>query len=88
MTGNPGPSQSRHIVDVLGGRVRAAEITGYSLTLIDSWLRCEWVHGKYHRHILESAWAAGVKMNQLDFVAHLAGLTPPVVEREPERMAG
>lgn len=88
MTGNPPPSQSRHVVDVLGGRVRAAAVTGYELTLIDSWLRGGWVHGKYHRHILESAWAAGIKMNQLDFVAHLAGMSPPVAEREQERMAG
>jgi hypothetical protein len=85
MTGKP-PSQARHIVEVLGGRVPASEITGYSLTKIDSFLRTGWVHGKYHAHILESAWAAGVKMNQLDFVAHLAGMSPPA--RLPERMAG
>ena len=82
MTGKP-KTQARHIVDVLGGRTRAAEITGYELTVIDSWLRTGWVHGKYHAHILESAWAAGVNMNQLDFVAHLFGLAPRH-ERLPE----
>jgi hypothetical protein len=86
MTGKP-PSQARHIVDaVLGGRVRAAEITGYPLTRIDSFLRLGWVHGKYHQHILLAAWAASVNMNQLDFVAHLAGMSPP--PRQPERPAG
>ena len=86
MTGKR-PSQARHIVDVvLGGRVRASEITGYPLTRIDSFLRTGWVQGKYHVTILTKAWEAGVNMNQLDFVAHLAGLSPPA--REPERPAG
>lgn len=86
MTGKP-TTQARHIVDVLGGRLRAHEITGYPLTVIDSWLRTDWVHGKYHAHILLRAWAAGVKMNHLDFVAHLFGLAP-AAERQPERLAG
>jgi hypothetical protein len=83
MTGKP-PSQARHIIDdVLGGRQRAHDITGEPLTRIDSMLRTGWIPQPLHQHFLESAWAAGVKINQLDFVVHLAGLVPPA--RQPER---
>lgn len=82
MTGKP--IQARHIIDtVLEGRSRAAEITGLPLTRIDSMLRTGWVPQPLHQHFLESAWAAGVKINQMDFVVHLAGLVPPA--RQPER---
>lgn len=82
MTGQP--SQARHIIDtIMGGRSRASEITGEKLSRIDSMLRTGWVPQPLHRHFLESAWQAGLQINQLDFVVHLAGLAPPA--RQPER---
>jgi hypothetical protein len=84
MTGNH-TSQALHVVALLGGRAAATDITGYNRTLVESWLRGGWIHGKYHCHILESAWAAGIAINELDFVVHLRGLTRPAPT--PERTA-
>jgi hypothetical protein len=84
MTGNQ-TSQARHIVDRLGGRSEASRITGYPLTKIDSMIRTGWVAGKDQAHILLSAWAASIPMNELDFVVHLRALRPPVAT--PERTA-
>lgn len=83
MTGNQ-KSQARHIVDRLGGRSDASRITGFSLTKIDSMTRTGWIPQKDQRHVLESAWAAGVALNELDFVAHLRGAA---VVASPERTA-
>lgn len=87
MTGKSTPTQSRHIVNLLGGRSRAAEILDWPLTKVDSCLRSGWIHGSDHRHVLESAWAAGINMNQLDFVVHLSGLHRPVAAPQPAAVA-
>lgn len=77
MTGNH-TSQARHIVDdILGGRSEASRILGWPLTKIDSVLRSGFIRGQDQRHVLESAWAAGKRMNELDFVVHLRGLHAP-----------
>jgi hypothetical protein len=86
MTGKQIKSQSRHIVDVLGGRTAASEITGEALTVIDSWLRTGWVHGKYHLTILHKGRAAGVNINPLDFVCHLWAV-PPLDDGDSEHRA-
>lgn len=85
MSPHPFPTLARHIVDRLGGRSEAARLTGYPLTKIDSWLRSGFIPCRLHSLILESAWAAGITMNELDFVAHLRGITPP--SAAPERTA-
>lgn len=53
-------------------------ITGWPASKVDSCLRTGWIHGSDHRHVLESAWANGINMNELDFVVHLRGLSRPV----------
>lgn len=78
MLSTPYPSLARHIVDRLGGRSEASRITGFPLTKVDSWLRSGFIPCRDHEQILRAAWASGVTMNELDFVAHLRGVTPRV----------
>lgn len=58
-------------------------ILGWSRTKLDSATRSGFFRCQDHRHVLESAWAAGINMNELDFVVHLRGLHRPVAT--PER---
>ena len=84
MTGNH-TNQAQHVVAILGGRAETTRITGFGRTLVESWLRQGWIHGKYHRQFLETAWQANITINELDFVVHLRGLHRPAPT--PERAA-
>lgn len=75
MTGeHAAPNQARHIIHLLGGKAEAGRILGWSKTKVDSCWRTGFIRCQDHRHVLESAWAVGININQLDFVVHLHGL--------------
>ena len=86
MTGNH-KSQARHVFDLLGGRTKAAQITGWPLTKIDSIIRIGFIRCQDQAHVLKTAWEAGVNINPLDFVVHLMGMHRPPVTAS-ERSAG
>ena len=85
MTGSSAKSQARHIVDILGGRTKTAELLEWPITKVDSVLRTGFFRCQDQRDVLERAWAAGININELDFVVHLRGLTRPVPT--PERLS-
>lgn len=76
-------TQARHVIDRLGGRAKAQEITGFPLSKIDSMLRMGWIQGKDQRHMLESAIAARAPLTALDFVVHLVDLHASTVTTPP-----
>lgn len=47
---------------------------GWPGTKVDSARRAGFFRCQDHAHILERAWAAGININQLDFVIHLSGM--------------
>lgn len=84
MTGNH-KTQAQHVFSLLGGRSEAARVTGWPLTKVDSILRTGFVRCQDQAHVLQTAWAAGININPLDFVVHLMGLQRPVTT--PQRSA-
>jgi hypothetical protein len=87
MTGTP-TSQARHIIDLLGGRTEAARILDWPMTKIDSALRSGFIRCQDHEHVLTAAWSVAIRMNELDFVFHLRGLTPPWATNQRTAAAG
>lgn len=76
-------TQARHIIELLGGPRKSAEITGESYERIRSYMRTGKIPYDEQPRWLSAGLAAGVRMNALDFVPHLIGVVPSALGATP-----